>query len=126
MLTLSVANVVELHEKIITATGGSCGLRDFGLLESAVIGCYQSFGGVDLYPTVIHKAARIAYAICKNHPFIDGNKRTAITSMIVLLRMNGIALSYSQQELVLLALEIANDNIEYEGIVGWISKHIEI
>ena len=70
MLILSFEDVVELHKKIITATGGSHGVRDFGLLESAVIGCYQSFDGVDLYPTVINKAARIAYTICKNHPSI--------------------------------------------------------
>jgi death-on-curing protein len=122
MLILSVADVAELHERIIKVTGGSFGIRDLGLLESAVIGCYQSFGGVDLYPTVIHKAARIAYAICKNHPFIDGNKRTAVTSMLVLLRMNDIALSYSQHELVSFALGVANDCIQYEDIITWLSE----
>jgi len=126
MLILSVADVIDLHKKIITATGGLIGIRDLGLLESAVIGCYQSFGGVDLYPDIIQKAARIAYAICKNHPFSDGNKRTAVTSMLVLLRMNGIVLSHSQQELVSFALEIANNHIEHEGIVTWINKHVTV
>ena len=81
MKILTTNEVVELHEKIIAATGGSFGIRDLGLLESAVLGCYQSFGGDDLYPTAIEKAARMAYAVCKNHPFIDGNKRVAVASM---------------------------------------------
>ena len=125
MTILTVAEVTELHEKLIAVTGGSVGIRDTGLLESAVLGCYQSFGGEDLYPSVIEKAARMAYALCKNHSFIDGNKRVAVTSMLVILRMNKIALSYTQQELVTLGLGIADGNIEYAEIVAWIHAHLE-
>ena len=77
MILLTVAEIIKIHEKLIAATGGSPGIRDAGLLESAVLGCYQSFGGIDLYPTIINKSARMAFAICKNHPFVDGNKRVA-------------------------------------------------
>ena len=123
MIILTVLEVAELHEKLITATGGSAGTRDAGLLESAVLGCYQTFGGEDLYPSAVEKAARMAFAICKNHPFIDGNKRTAVASMFVVLRMNGIRLSYTQHELVGLGLGIADGSIGYESIVVWINTH---
>ena len=124
MITLNAQEVIMLHEKLIAATGGSSGLRDEGLLESAVLGCYQSFDDAELYPTIIEKAARMAYSLCMNHPFIDGNKRVAVTTMLVLLRLNKIALSYSQDELVALGLGIAENNIDFEGIVSWISCHL--
>ena len=123
MIILTPDEVIELHEKLIIATGGSPGIRDIGLLESAVLGCYQAFDGEDLYPTVIEKAARIAYAVCKNHPFLDGNKRTAVASMLVILRINDIFLLYSQQELIMLGLGIADGSIAYEDIVVWINAH---
>ena len=124
MITLTVAEVAELHEKLIAATGGSPGIRDIGLLESAVLGCYQSFGDVDLYPGIIEKAARMAYAVCKNHPFVDGNKRTAVTSMLVMLRLNGMIPLYTQQELISLGLGIAGGSIDYEDIVTWLDDHL--
>jgi death-on-curing protein len=126
MIVLTTNEVIELHERLITTTGGSAGLRDSGLLESAVQGCYQSFDGDDLYPTTVEKAARMAYSICKNHPFIDGNKRVAVTSMLVLLHMNDIFLRYKQQELVSLGLGIADGSVDYEEVVEWIKTHIII
>ena len=125
MIILTTDEVVELHKKLTIATGGSPGIRDIGLLESAVLGCYQSFDGQDLYPTIVEKAARMAYAVCKNHPFIDGNKRAAVTSMLVILRMNDIFLLYAQKELVTLGLGIADGSIDYEDIVAWINAHIK-
>jgi death-on-curing protein len=124
MIYLTVSEIIELHEKVVAATGGSHGIRDTGLLESAVFGCYQSFSGVDLYPTVIEKAARMAYAVCKNHPFVDGNKRTAVTSMLVILRMNDIVLSYTQKELIAFGFGIADGCVSYEDIVMWINSHV--
>jgi death-on-curing protein len=125
MILLTANEVVELHEKLIAATGGSSGIRDIRLLESAVLGCYQSFGGEDLYPTIIEKAARMAFTICNNHPFIDGNKRVAVASMLIILRINDISLLYTQQELVTLGLGIADSSIDYKDIVTWINKHIK-
>lgn len=124
MLSLTVSEITELHDSIIIKTGGSPGLRDMGLLESAVLGCHQSFDGVDLYPTVIDKSARMAYSICKNHPFVDGNKRSAVIAMLVLLRINGVELTYSQHELVSLGVGISNDLITYEEIASWINAHV--
>ena len=125
MIILSLAEVYELHAKLIDATGGSPGIRDRGRLEAAVVGCHQSFGGVDLYPTIIDKAAWMAYSICKNHPFIDGNKRVAVTAMLVMLRLNGIALLFSQQELAALGLGIADGSHEHGDITMWIHRHLE-
>ena len=125
MIALTVSEVIELHEKLIAATGGSHGIRDVGLLESAVLGCYQSFGDTDLYPSIIDKAARMAYTVCNNHPFIDGNKRTAVTSMLVILRLNDVIPIYTQQELIDLGLGIANGSIEYVDIIAWLTNHIK-
>ena len=124
MILLTVDEVAELHEKVVKATGGSQGIRDAGLLESSVLGCYQTFDGDDLYPTLTEKAGRLAYMICKNHPFVDGNKRAAVISMLVILRMNDVILSYTQRELIALGLGIASSGIEYEDIVLWINEHI--
>jgi death-on-curing protein len=124
MMTLTVPEVVEIHTKLIAATGGSSGLRDVGLLESAVLGCYQSFGDIDLYPGIVEKAARMAYAIGKNHPFVDGNKRVAVTTMLVMLRINGIIPVFTQQELIDLGLGIADGSVEYDEIVAWIDSHL--
>jgi len=124
MIILTVDEIITIHEKLTAATGGSPGLRDRSLLESAVLGCYQSFGDTDLYPTIEEKAARMAYVLCRNHSFVDGNKRIAVTSMLVLLRLNGIVLNYTQQELVSLGLGIADGSLDYEYIFGWVNTHI--
>ena len=124
MIILTTDEIIEVHAKLIKATGGSPGLRDMGLLESAVLGCTQTFGGEDLYPTVIEKASRMAYSICKNHPFVDGNKRVAVSALLVILRMNDIAISFTQKELIILGLGIADGNIDYNNIVIWVNKHV--
>jgi len=123
MMTLTVSEVIELHEKLIHVTGGSLGIRDIALLESAVMGCYQTFSDEDLYPSIQEKAAWLAYAVCKNHPFIDGNKRVAVTAMLVMLRLSGMDLKYTQPELVELGLGVADGSIDYEAIVAWIHSH---
>ena len=124
MIVLTLSEVVGLHEKLIAATGGSPGIRDIGLLESAVLSCSQTFGGEDLYPTILEKAARLAYAVCQNHPFVDGNKRVAVTSMLVVLRLNRISLLYTQQELIELGLAVARGDADYGSIVTWINAHV--
>ena len=124
MIILTTDEVIEVHAKLIKATGGSPGLRDTGLLESAVLGCTQTFGGEDLYPTVIEKASRMAYSICKNHPFVDGNKRVAVTAMLVILRMNDIMLSYTQEELIYLGIGVADGSLDYDEVTAWVKKHV--
>ena len=124
MIILTATEIIEVHAKLITATGGSPGLRDMGLLESAVLGCTQTFGGEEIYPTIIGKASRMAYTICMNHPFIDGNKRVAVTALLVILRMNDVNLSFTQKDLISLGLGVADGSIDYDDILKWVNKHI--
>ena len=88
-----------LHAQLIQRTGGSDGVRDYNLLDSALETSFQSFGGEELYPTIQSKAARLGYGLIKNHCMIDGNKRIGTHVMLVFLALNGIELSYTQKEL---------------------------
>ncbi len=123
MKILSVPEVKRIHEIVIAVTGGSPGIRDEGRLETAVLGCNQAFCDEELYPSVIDKAAYIALTVCKTQPFNDGNKRAAIASMLVMLRMNGVALSYTQTELALLGMRAEVGSVNHEGVVAWINLH---
>lgn len=123
MIILTKEEVLRLHEILLDKTGGLPGVRDIGMLELAVLNCMQTFDGKELYATVIEKSARTAFSLCKNHPFNDGNKRTAILTMLVMLRLNDINLKYSQEELINLGLGIADGSIGYENIVEWIQQH---
>jgi len=124
MIVLTTNEVLSIHDKIVKTTGGSPGLRDIGLLDSAVMSCLQTFGGEDIYPTVVEKAARMAYSICKNHPFVDGNKRVAVTALLVTLRMNDITIKFTQDELITFGLSLADGSIAYDDIVSWVNNHI--
>jgi len=121
MIFLTVSEVIALHEKLIAKTGGSVGIRDMGLLESAVLNCSQTFSGEDLYPSVIEKAVKMAFGLCKNHPFVDGNKRIAVLSMLMILNLNGIFIHYTQKELIKLGLGIADNTVDDKGILNWIN-----
>ena len=124
MILLTVDEIIELHTKLIAKTGGSDGLRDIGLLESAVYSAQSSFGDEELYPTVSQKAARLMYALVSNHAFVDGNKRIGVFVMLTTLRLNGITLRYSQPELIHLGLSTASGTTKYEDILSWIHNHI--
>ena len=112
-----------LHEQLICETGGSTGIRDDGLLESALEAPFQEFGGVSVYPSVQQKAARLGFGLIKNHPFVDGNKRIGAHAMLVFLELNGIVLEYSQNELSDLFLSVAASNQNYEDILRWLLLH---
>ena len=123
MTSLTIPEIIEIHERQIAEHGGSPGIKNLGLLESAFFGCYQTFGSVELYPSITEKAARMAFAIGKNHPFNDGNKRVAVATMLITLRINGIYLSFTQQELITLGLGIADGSLKYDDILAWIKAH---
>jgi death on curing protein len=124
MKKLDPAQVLYLHSLMCSATGGSPGLRDRAALESAIYHSYASFEGKDLYPTVEEKGARQAYGIIRNHPFIDGNKRTGLFAMLVFL--NNIKLNFTQPELVELGRGIAEGKIDSGQITKWILKHKKV
>ena len=112
-----------LHGKLLEATGGFPGLRDRGLLESAVLSVNAGFEDIERYPTAEEKAARLAYALISNHSFVDGNKRVGVLSMLMMLKLNGVTLRYTQQELIDLGLAAASGKMGYEDILGWILHH---
>lgn len=123
MRTLSKRQVILLHQQLINEIGGSSGLRDEGLLESAIAAPFQSFGGIDVYPSLQQRAARLAYGLVNNHPFVDGNKRIGAHTMLVFLALNGIELSYTQDELVSLFIAVASGDKGYEDILDWLIDH---
>lgn len=123
MKILSRRQVLLLHEQLVRETGGSPGLRDSGLLESALAAPMQSFDGVDIYPTLWQKAARLAFGLVKNHPFVDGNKRIGAHAVLVMLALNGVELQYRQEELSDLFLSVAAGTEDHDGILRWLLAH---
>lgn len=123
MTLLTEEEIIRLHSKLIETTCGIDGIRDRGLLSSAVANAYGGFGDVEIYPSSEEKAARLAYALVENHAFIDGNKRIGILVMLMTLRLNHIRLSYTQPELTKLGLSIADGSIKYNEILTWILDH---
>lgn len=123
MIKLDISNVLYLHNIMCKATGGTSKIRDIGALESALYHVYASFEGNDLYPTIEEKAARQAYGIIRNHPFLDGNKRTGLFIMLVFLELNDIKLNFSQSDLVELGMRIAEGRVDSQHIKKWIIKH---
>ncbi|ANU54757.1 type II toxin-antitoxin system death-on-curing family toxin [Acutalibacter muris] len=123
MICLTTDEVIRLHEKLLSATGGSPGLRDQGLLESAVWSADAAFGNVERYPSIEEKAARLSYALISNHAFVDGNKRIGILALLVTLDLNDVALQYSQTELIELGLAVANGQAKFDDILVWIYNH---
>lgn len=123
MKKLSKKQILMLHTQLIQQTGGSDGVRDYNLLDSALENPFQSFGGEELYPTIQAKAARLGYELIKNHCMIDGNKRIGTHAMLVFLVLNGIELKYTQKELYETILDIAAGKIEYEDLLQWVLDH---
>ena len=123
MILLTVDEIIGLHSKLIAKTGGSDGLRDLGLLESAVYSAQTSFGEEELYPTTAEKAARLMYALVSNHAFVDGNKRIGVFVMLMTLKLNGIVIRYTQSELIELGLSTAFGKAKYEDILTWMQNH---
>ena len=123
MILLTVEEIIELHDKLIDRTGGSHGLRDQSLLESAFYSAMSGFEGSEAYPTVEEKAARFMFALTNNHAFVDGNKRIGVFTMLMTLQLNNVKLRYTQPELISLGLSVADGSKDYEGILTWIIEH---
>ena len=115
---------LAIHSAAIARFGGLDGVRDDGLLESALAQPFQTFGGEELYPTLAQKAARYAYGIASNHPFADGNKRTAAAIMGTFLRMNGCCFKPRHDELLATMLGVADGSISFERLTEWLELQI--
>ncbi len=123
MIKLTKEQILLLHTQLIETTGGSDGIRDIGLLESALESPFQSYGGGELYPSIQAKAARLCYGLVKNHAMIDGNKRLGCHVMLVFLALNGYEMKYAQKELSDLILDVAADRKQYEDSLHWLLVH---
>lgn len=123
MIRLSKSQILLIHDQLITETGGSSGLLDEGLLDSALNAPFQTFGEEDVYPSLQQKAARLCFGLVKNHPFVDGNKRIGTHAMLVFLALNGVELQHSQTELSDVILRLAAGEIEAQELLRWILSH---
>lgn len=123
MKKLNVEQVITLHDMLIKHSGGTVGIRDMGLLESALSAPFISFDNISNYPTLESKAARLAFGLIKNHPFIDGNKRIGILAMITFLEINAIKLYCIDSELVEIGLGIATGTIGEKILLEFIISH---
>ena len=123
MRMLDKRQVLLLHQQLVEETGGEQGVRDEGLLESALYAPFQEYGDAVAYPSLQQKAARLCYGLVKNHPFVDGNKRIGAHAMLVFLAVNGIELCYEQQELIDVILAVASGETDRQGLLQWILDH---
>jgi death-on-curing protein len=121
---LRLEDVLEIHRQIIETTGGSAGVRDVGILDSAIHRPRASFGGVLLYADLPNQAAALLHSIAMNHPFVDGNKRTAFTAMDVFLRLNGMRLNASEDEKYIFVMAVASGQLAFPAIVQWIAARV--
>ena len=125
MIRFSRDKVLSLHQLLAEATGGSVGVRDQGLLDSALEGAFAGFGDQEFYPTKEEKGARLGYTLISNHAFVDGNKRIGLYVMLSFLEMNGIRIQCTDEELVHVGLSIADGKMGYEDLYNWVLEHEE-
>ena len=123
MKTLSKEQVLRLHNALLETFGGTAGVRDDGLLESALNAPFATFGGQYLYPSVQAKAAQLGFGLVCNHPFVDGNKRIGMYVMLTFLEVNGIRLNCSNEDVVEAGLGIAAGSMTYEQLLQWVLEH---
>ena len=124
MIRLTKQQVILLHKDVISQSGGSPEIRDEGLLELALSAPFQTFSGMELYPTIVDKAARLGYSLIKNHAFVDGNKRIGAHAMLVFLALNDIEVEYEYAEFIQLVLDVAAGEISAEQLLAWLQAHI--
>ena len=123
MKKLTKSQILTLHHALIEAHGGSIGIRDEGLLDSALAAPFQTFDSRPLLPTIQQKAVKLCFGIIMNHPFVDGNKRTGAHVMLTFLAINGIELSYTQRELYEIILSVAAGTTSSDELLQWIIDH---
>jgi death-on-curing protein len=120
---LTPEQVLFLHSRLISTIGGGHGVRDIGMLLSALGRTQATFDGKELYPDIMLKAAALIDSLVRNHPFVDGNKRTAITASALFLRLNGYLLQVENREMVLFALACAQSQLSLVEIAEWFRKY---
>ena len=123
MKRLSIETVVSMHSELIAQSGGLDGVRDANMLDASINSPFHTFGGEYLYPTLQAMAAHLAFSLIKNHPYLDGNKRIGILSMLVFLDINGLPVTCTDDELITLGLGLADSSIAESELIDWIISH---
>ena len=125
MKTISLEQLLQIHALVADSTGGSTGLRDLGRLEAAIATQTQNVFDEELYPSTVEKAAAIIRGIVADHPFVDGNKRTAMLAGLTLLEMNNLRFAAQSGEIEDFAVRIATDKLDVPAIASWLRSHSE-
>ena len=125
MIKITKEKALSLHRMMTDATGGDPNIRDYALLESALASAYMTFDGVELYPTLEEKAARLGFSLIANHAFVDGNKRIGIFVMLIFLEINEVSFDPPVEEVIRVGLAVASGDMKYEELLGWIRTHIQ-
>ena len=123
MNALSLEQLLEIHALVVEVTGGSAGLRDLGRLEAAIATQTQNVFGEELYPSIIDKTATVIRGIIADHPFIDGNKRTAMLAGLTLLEINHVQFSAESGEIEDFAVQVATHKLDIPADVSWLQDH---
>ena len=123
MTKFTKEKVLLLHQYITAETGGTVGVRDEGLLESALQSAFATFDGRELYPSKEEKAARIGASLVSDHSFLDGNKRIGMYAMLTFLETNGVRIECTDEDIVQTGLALADGTMTYDGLLAWIREH---
>ena len=123
IIYISLDEVIAIHDNMITLYGGSHGIRDLGLVEAAISRPRASFGGEDLYPDIFSKSSALFHSLMFNHAFVDGNKRTTITTTARFLSLNGYELTVSERQFVDFPLQVENSHLTIQEIAKWLEKN---
>lgn len=126
MNVLSLEQLLEIHASVVEATGGSTGLRDLGRLEAAIASQTQNVFGEELYPNLIDKAAAIIRGIIADHPFVDGNKRTAMLAGLTFLEINSVQFVAKSGEIENFAVKVATDKLDIPSIIAWLRDRTSV
>jgi len=121
---LTLSEVLELHRRIIGQSGGALGILNLGALESALAQPRMTFGGSELYPSIVDKAAALGYSLIQNHPFLDGNKRTGHAAMEVFLLLNDCEIQAPVDDQERVILQVASGEMDRETFSLWLRDHV--
>lgn len=124
MIKLSADNIFVIKDILYKFTGGTNGIRDYNLLDMALNSCYQTFDGKQLYPTVAEKGVRLCFSLIKAHPFVDGNKRIGLLSMLTFFELNNVKTNFTDDELTCAILSLADGKINYDKLLDFVKTHI--
>jgi death-on-curing protein len=122
---ISIQETLYIHNLLIKTFGGSSGVRDFQALESALSRPFQTFDSVELYPSIIEKAASLLESLLANHPFVDGNKRTGYVLMRLFLKKNEMDIVADEETKYQFLIDVASGVKRYDDILIWLEDYVE-